>query len=470
MLASLFQEDETSSRARALTVWLLAAALLAGYLWVPNEKGSNDNYAHCLTALSLARGEWGRLDDLREYWSSPELGLRATVIETPDGHVVGGTGIGAALALAPFYVLANLAGAGSILMLSPAFNHPIAALWSVVGVVAFYLTCRRLVARRPAAFATLTVALGSSVLSVLSREPWQHTFLVALQCVALWLVLKPDATGPRGALAAGLLLGWGGLVRATGFLYVVAWAWLVRRAGRDRLRPFLIGVLPGLLATLAYNWWTFGRPWLFGQLIIGRVRFGYEASHAVPFNPLTALAGLLVSPGRGLFVFSPVLLWALLVLAAVAVGRRGADAGDGRVGSAPWPFWLAPALAIIAVNLASAATWKEWAGGWTYGPRYLSDTIPSWGLVVAAAAARAGLGRGVVHRGLAILAWPLLAVSIAFHAAGLLVSPYRPDAYSARIDPDHHPERLWRWRDFPPLDNLRLWIEDRAEGGRTKTP
>lgn len=462
----LFQGGETSSRARALTAGLLAAVLLAAYLWVPNEKGSNDNYAHCLTALSLARGEWGRLDDLREYWASSVLELRATIIETPDGHTVGGTGIGAALALAPFYALASLAGAGSILVLSPAFNHPIAALWAVIGVVAFFVTVRRLVARGASVFATLAVALGSSVLSVLSREPWQHTFLVALQCVALWLVLGSGAAPGRGrVLATGVMLGWGGLVRATGFLYVLPWAWLIRRAGRDRLQPFLVGVLPGVLATLAYNWWTFGRPWLFGQLIIGRVRFGYEASQAVSYDPLQALAGLLFSPGRGLFVFSPVFLWALLVLGAAAVARRSTKAEGTRSELTPWPFWLAPALGIIAINVLAAASWKEWAGGWTYGPRYLSDTIPLWGLVVAAAT-QAAPSRTVVQRSLAVLAWPLLVLSIAFHAAGLLVSPYRPDAYSARIDPDHHPERLWRWRDFPPADNLRLWLRDRVEAGR----
>lgn len=469
-VASLpFPGGEASPRTRALAVGLLAAALLGSYLWVPNDRGSNDNYAHCLTALSLARGEWGRLDHLREYWASTVLDLRATVIETPDGHVVGGTGIGAALALAPFYAVALLAGAGPVLVLSPPFNHPIAALWSVMAVVAFFLTIRRLVEPGPALLATTTLALGSSVLSVLSREPWQHTILVTLQCVALWLVLKPGATsGRRWALAAGVLLGWGGLVRATAFLYVLPWAWLVRRAGRDRLRPFLVGVLPGVLATLAYNWWTFGRPWLLGQIIIGRVRFGYEASQAVPYDPLGALAGLLVSPGRGLFLYSPVFLWALLVLGAAVIVRR-CDKAGGRGGLAPWPFWLAPAVAIIAVNLASAATWKEWAGGWTYGPRYLADTIPLWGLVVAAAA-QAGRSRATVPRGLTALAWPLLALSIAFHAAGLLVSPYRSDAYSARTDPDHHPERLWRWRDFPPLDNLRLWLRDRAPSGRTRAP
>ncbi len=462
-----FQGGETSPRTRALAAALLAAALFAGYLGIPAEGGANDNYAHCLTALSLVRGEWGRLDRLREHWASNVLGLRATIIETPDGHAVGGTGIGAALALAPVYALAQAAGAGPTFVLSPGFNHPIAALWSALAAAVFFLTVRRLVEGGPALLATLAVALGSPLFSVLSREPWQHTFLVALQCAAAWLVLAPGAaSGRQRALAAGVLLGWGGLVRATAFLYVFPWAWLVRRAGRERLGPFLAGVLPGVIATLAYNWWTFGRPWLFGQLIIGRVRFGYEASQAVPYDPLAALAGLLVSPGRGLFVFSPVFLWALLVLGAAALARWSRSAA-GR--AAPWPFWLAPVLGLIAVNLLSAATWKEWAGGWTYGPRYLADTIPAWGLVVAAAA-QAGRDRSAVPRSLLALCWPLLALSIAFHAAGLLVSPYRPDAYSARIDPDHHPERLWRWRDFPPLANLRLWLADRARRPHVRAP
>jgi hypothetical protein len=50
-----------------------------------------------------------------------------------------------------------------------------------------------------------------------------------------------------------------------------------------------------------------------------------------------------------------------------------------------------------------------------------------------------------------------LLVSAANHAAGLLVNPYVPYSHSAVVLPDQHPERLWRWSDFPPLYNLRVW-------------
>ena len=303
------------------------------------------------------------------------------------------------------------------------------------------------------------------MLSVLSREPWQHTFVVALQAVAMAVVLRPGQPLGRGRMGlVGALVGVAGLVRATGFVYALPWWWWLRRGSRTSTWPFWAGLAPGVVVTLGYNWLVFGNPLLFGQIVIGRYRFASGASQAVSWDPLGAAAGLLASPGRGLFVYSPVFLWALVALVASWMVARRSGRGSSRPAegaAAGVAVFLPPALLAVAINLLSAATWKEWAGGFTYGPRYLSDTLPFWGLVVAAAVVRLRSDSAGWRRLMLVLAWPLLAVSVAFHAAGVLVNPYRADAYSARIDPDHHPERLWRWRDFPPLDNLRLWRIDR---------
>ncbi|HNX48634.1 MAG TPA: hypothetical protein PKL08_00600 [Thermoanaerobaculaceae bacterium] len=461
-------EIRRSSRRRAWSLGLAGGLLLAGYLAVPNLVQSGDNHAHCLTALSLVQGDWGFLDHLRPYWASAELGVRATVIEVGDGRTVGGTGMGAALLLAPFYALARVLGAGPMLVLSGSFNQLIAALFCASAVVAFWVAVRRLGDSGAAWLATIALALGSSMLSVLSREPWQHTFVVALQALALAVALRPGQPSARWRSGvAGGLVGIAGLVRATGFVYALPWWWLLRRQGRGPAWPFWTGLGPGVVLTLGYNWLVFGSPFLFGQIVIGRYRFASGASQAVSWNPLTALAGLLVSPGRGLFVYSPVFLWALGALAASwMVVRRH------RLGSSQPPdgapsgvaVLLPPALLAIGLNILGAAAWKEWAGGFTYGPRYLSDTLPFWGLVVAAAVIGLRPLAAARRRFALALAWPLLALSVVFHMAGLLVNPYRGDAYSARIDPDHHPERLWGWRDFPPLDNLRRWRSDRKAG------
>jgi hypothetical protein len=450
---------------RVWAVGLGLALLFAVYLVSPNPVQSGDNHAHCLTALSLVRGEWGFIDQLRPYWASADLGVRSTVIEVGEGRAVGGTGIGAALLLAPFYAVARALGAGPLLVLSAPYNQLIAALFCAVAVVAFWVAVRRIADPTAAWLATLAFGLGSSVLSVLSREPWQHTFVVALQALAMAVVLRGTQPPGRGRMGlAGALVGLAVLVRATSFVYAVPWWWWLRRGGRTSTWPFCAGLAPGVVATLAYNWLVFGSPFLFGQIIIGRYRFASGASRAVSWDPLAALAGLLASPGRGLFVYSPVLLWALLVLVGSwVVARRSACGCFRPTGGhlSDTAAVLPPALLAVTINILSAATWKEWAGGYTYGPRYLADTLPFWGLVVAAAAVRLR-ERNIGWRRVAlVLVWPLLGVSVAFHAAGLLVSPYRADAYSARIDPDHHPERLWRWRDFPPLDNLRLWRADR---------
>ena len=73
------------------------------------------------------------------------------------------------------------------------------------------------------------------------------------------------------------------------------------------------------------------------------------------------LAGLLVSPSRGLFVYSPVLLFSLA--GAAAVGRDGPPA-------------LRALAAGAALVFVLTSKWIMWWGGHTWGPRLLADTLP----------------------------------------------------------------------------------------------
>ncbi len=443
-------------------------ALLALYLAVPCERASNDNYGSELTALSLARGEHGYLDGLRPWLASPLVGHRCTVIETARGRMVAGTGFGVALALAPFYAIAEAAGLPAEVVLSDRFNQLFAASWSALAAAVFLAAVLRLRDLPAAWVTTAALALGSPLLSILSQEVWQHTLLVALDAVAVWLLTGPAAASSRWRmLAAGAAAGWAMTVRPSGVFFALPLAWAAWRIGRARAgSAFLIGMAPWAAALAAYNWLVFGSPLTVGQTIIGMARFGGPGAGVFGLTPAASLAGVLFSPGRGWFVYCPVFAVALTLLPLV-LGRRGrptmtaATDDDAR---RRFRTLLAPALVIIGMNFAGAAAWKEWAGGWTYGPRYASDPLVFWGVVLVL-----GLSalRGLARRARA-LAWTAvaasLALSVTFHAAGLLVSPDAPDSSSAVFQPDAHPEAMWRWDTFPPLYNLRLWRSRHAGG------
>jgi hypothetical protein len=75
------------------------------------------------------------------------------------------------------------------------------------------------------------------------------------------------------------------------------------------------------------------------------------------------VAGLLLSPNRGLLVFTPIMAFALW--GALRVWR---------VAAPPWLRWSSVALLLHVIVYA---LFKEWWAGYTYGPRYFSDVLPA---------------------------------------------------------------------------------------------
>ena len=118
----------------------------------------------------------------------------------------------------------------------------------------------------------------------------------------------------------------------------------------------------GLLSLLAFNYVRFGAMFYQGRYTV-----------FAPADPLAALVSLLVSPGKGMFPFSPPVLLALLG------GRR-------LLARAP-----ALAVAVLAVSVAHLMIIMQlpfFGGDWCWGPRYLVVLIPLWALAMPFAAGR----------------------------------------------------------------------------------
>ena len=160
---------------------------------------------------------------------------------------------------------------------------------------------------------------------------------------------------------------------------------------------------------------------------------------------LSGLAGLLISPGKSVFLYAP-----LTALAVVA-----------------WPrFWreqrAAATLyaAIAAIVLIQNAKWWSWWGGWVWGPRMLVPLLPFailglGPLLRSSAAARlaawilAGLGLGVA----------LLGSIVDFNPYLIEIHAEYEQAGRGNADPDiywhlstspivEHVRRLWHGRDI----------------------
>ncbi len=269
--------------------------------------------------------------------------------------------------------------------------------------------------RRDALALALLYAFGTCVWSVASRAMWQHGPSVFLLTAALWLLLREDRAS---AAASGLLLSLAVVNRPTNLLIAAPLVLFVVRRRRDALPLFAALAGVPLLLHAAYTSVYLGSP----------VSTGYwnPIPEIANFrgNPFVGFAGLLVSPSRGLFVFSPFFLFAIAG-AAIAIRRPG-----------KWP--IAPYLAAGSILLVLFyAKWSTWWAGHTFGYRYLIEATPGLMVLVAIAwdRVRTRIAWRVVF--LVCCVW-----SLCVQALGVR---YQPSGFNQRMDQD--PSILWSLRD-----------------------
>jgi hypothetical protein len=227
-----------------------------------------------------------------------------------------------------------------------------ASLLAAMSAALLYLLLRRRAAPPSALLLTLAFAFGTTTWVISSQALWQHG-LAELLIVAALLVLTGPCTN-RAALAAGFLCGLiacnrppDSILAAALGIYALFWA--------RRSAPLLVaaGTLPiGLL--LVYNLGVAG-PLAGAYALVGKATFFQH-------DLLSGLAGLLFSPTRGLFVFSPFLLFLPCCLPRTLRDRRtrGLTVGLG-------------IAVVLQLMLYAKADWRQ---GASWGPRYLTDFLP----------------------------------------------------------------------------------------------
>jgi hypothetical protein len=200
----------------------------------------------------------------------------------------------------------------------------------------------------------------------------------------------------------------------------------------------LVGAVIGVAPLLAYNDLAFGSP----------LEQGYGIkTFATPIQ--TGLYGLLASPSRGLLVYTPYVIFALVALLR-AWRWPGDVAGRLRGLSLAW---------IVALVLY--AMYSEWWGGRVFGSRFLDDYAPvlfaalAWGTSVGMLGSR--LARAVFAF---MAAWSF----VLFQAAAFLYDKSW-DTFPVNVNDD--PSKLFNWSDPQWLAVLRLvpTADERAIAG-----
>jgi hypothetical protein len=225
----------------------------------------------------------------------------------------------------------------------------------------------------------------------------------------------------------GLALGFAYVVRPTDVIpLVVTTVWVVYERPLYLWR-FGLGVAAILIPFLANNQHIYGAwlsPYYHPAFFHGNAFFA------------EALAGNLVSPARGLFVYSPVLIFAAVGV-ALAIRRGRFTALDASV-----------IACIVAHLVAISYVNQNWWGGYSYGPRMLSDVLPYLMYFVVRSSGWIFADRQF-PRTVAAGAFALTAVvSIFMHGIGVFDKPALAWNHVPN-DIDRNPVRLWDWRHPP---------------------
>ena len=291
-----------------------------------------------------------------------------------------------------------------------------AAAISALSVVFLFLALERFCATRRRAFGfAMVYAFATCVWSVTSRGLWQHGPSLLFLTASLWLLGKE---GRRASALCAVFLSLAVVTRPINAVLVAPLAvFLLWSRPRDRVASLAGGLAPLALHSV-YAWIDWGSPFSLAQVnpIPEAANFGG--------NPLVGLAGLLVSPSRGLFVFSPIFLFSLLALPGV-VRRRRED---------PVPFCLAVgALALLLV----VSTWTMWWGGHSFGYRLLIETLPALTVLLALAWENGVLRKPAPRAAFAVcLAWSVF--------VNFLGARFQPSGFNAEMD--REPRLLWSVR------------------------
>jgi len=156
-----------------------------------------------------------------------------------------------------------------------------------------------------------------------------------------------------------------------------------------------------------------------------------------------ALLGNLVSPSRGLLVFSPILLFSVLGL-ALKIKRKPSDKME---------YYL---VAILLLHWLAISTFAHWWAGWSIGPRFFSDMIPylTYFLIFPLEAIPNWNRPGRIA--VLVAMSTLCAVSFCIHYRGAVSEAvYRWNGIPSNID--QNPKRLWDWHDPQFLRGLNLY-------------
>lgn len=397
--------------------WLLFATLFFAYTYVNQRSGSN---------------QYSRLDLLHAIVAKGTFSIDDYHTNTIDKALLGGHYYsekapgGAALALPSFALTAVALRVSGIAIDSPQgwlVSGWIATALSVglimaIGGTCFFLFLARRMAPRRAMIATLLLLLGSLSFPYATML-FSHGVVIGLFFIALWAMDRAKDGAPgRFDLLAGFCCGWAIASEYPAVIGVAALFLASLSLGWRHAVRFALAAFPPLLLIPAYNLAIAGTPFPVGYLSVPGFEGMKEGFFGLTFPKPSVMFQLLFSRDRGLFFWSPILLFGIAGFGTLfRVSRR--------------LFWLSVFVPILYLLFVSS--YRYWDGGWAIGPRHLTAVIPFLAI-------SAGMGIAALPvEGIVVGLWSF---ALMFFATFINAMPPIPPAKNVLFT--YYPEQLSR--------------------------
>ncbi len=423
----------SARRADLLALSCCSAIAFVVFCLFPNHQVADSNYT-VLVAENLIYERSQRLDahfrrplDPSIYPALTPSGLPYQVMLL-EGHVVYAYPIGTSILSIPFVAALNRVGVFATKTdgrSDPDGERRIQALLAAsvcaATVAVLYSIARLRFGVRASAAVALLAAFGSSLFSTMSRVLWSSTVETLLLSVCVWLLAAHEIENARLHPALlGTALAWAYFCRPTAALAIVGV--LVYLACRRRIRS-------ALETGIAVTCWLAGFA-LFSFATIGDALPIYYRGISLSFSSwsLEGAVANLVSPSRGLLLFSPILLLAVPLLFT----EPPREPPERRL--------ILLCLSVCSAHVLLLGFNPSWWGGHCYGPRMSAELLPWLFLLALLAFAR--------HTGA-----PLRAVAIALCLWGVFVHARGAGSLATlqwNVTPrnvDDDPIRVWSIRN-----------------------
>ena len=411
----------------------VAVFLVAAFVYVVSPVNqTTDSFWAVYTAVSIVDHGDATLDEYPTALANAD-GFQVDQI---DGHAFYSVPLATSLVAVPGVAVA-LAVDGDGLRGQLARGEPppldplLASVVAAAAVMVVYLLARDLTARIAVGLVTAgAFAFGTAAWSTASRALWMHGPSMLMVALVVWLLLRVSRGGrvTAPALFLGATTAAAVAIRPTNAVLAVGvLVWLVWTR-RDALVAVLVGMGALGAAMLVAN-----------LVLVGALLPRYVSGSRLALTSVVpeALAGNLVSPARGLLIYSPVLL---LSGVGFAVKRQ-----KGALTGLDLMF-----VTVLGGHLLAVSLFPHWWAGWAFGPRFMCDVLPLlvWFLVpVIDLCLDAGRSdRAAVALRAALVG--LFLVSMWINSRGAVRQSTFEWNY-VPVNVDAAPDRLWDWSDPP---------------------